>query len=106
MKKVGKAETWSWGERDCGCYRGERAIVTEKSKRKKNPQGMNMENISPKPLAWEMRGVNFMSSCNQPSLKPRVLKVSRLDWDEARGHCTAPGEKAGKQPGGQTVWKK
>ena len=38
-----------------------------------------------------------MSSCNQYGLKPGVLKAD-LAQGEPRGHCTALGEKAGKQP--------
>ena len=34
-------------------------------------------NISPKPLTWKTKGLNFVSSCKQ-DLKPGVLKVSGL----------------------------
>ena len=51
-------------------------------------RGTHKENVSPRPLSGNMTGLNFLSSCNQPGLKPGVLKVGRLGW--ARGWRVLP----------------
>ena len=39
MKKVGNMEIWFRGETNCGCCRGEGAMVTEKGERERSTQG-------------------------------------------------------------------
>lgn len=56
------------------------------------------ENISQKFFSWKMRGNEFLQSA---WLKAWRFKDSRLGWAEPRGHWVAPGERAGKQPGGK-----
>ena len=48
-------------------------------------RGTQEESKSPQQLAWKMRGAEFCDSGNQWSLKPGVLKVSRVGWDRALG---------------------
>ena len=78
---------------DHGCCGGEGAVVMEKGERDKHT-GMHKENTSLKPLLGKWEGLVFVSSWNQQGLETGVLKVGRLGWIEASGHCPAPGEKA------------
>ena len=47
---------WFRGERDSRCYRGEEAVVMEKSERERGAcRRTHKENISTKLLPWKMR---------------------------------------------------
>lgn len=59
---------------------------------------MHKENISPEQLAWKTRGTKFCELLQRVGLKAWILRSQSLVRIEPRGHCAAPGDKAGKQP--------
>ena len=56
-------------------------------------------------LAWKAKGANFMSSCNQQALKPRVLKVSRFGLGRAQRHWSCSWREGRETAHGHTMWK-
>lgn len=80
-------------------------MVVEKGKGERNTQGNAQENISSKPLACKVRGVNFMSFCNKRGLKLEILGISGLGSSRVQRHWDYSWREGRKTTLGHIVWK-
>lgn len=86
-------------ETDPGCCRGEGVEVVGKGETERNVQGNAQREHFPIATGLENEGLHFVSSCNQQCVKSGVSKGIRFSLVRALRYCTAPGQRAGKQPG-------
>ena len=76
-EKVGSVETWFRGEVDQRAYGGKRATPTEKAEREEHTGEWHKENNPPKPLAWEMRKIEFCEFLQPAALRAWSFKGQR-----------------------------
>ena len=80
-KKVGNVET---------CGRGRELWLWRRMKDRRAHKVTHKKGVSPKPLAWKVKGPEF-HKCSQPTeLKTWGFKVSKLAWDRPqRALCSS-----------------